>query len=154
MNITQMTAVILSDIPWQRRYAEIGNAVKTVLDTQIDRDGEIGTTELVERLMPLELCRGEQIEARNELFTILMKLAKHDLAPYCHKGEPKAKKRFGKTVAPWIWHASREPADPRDTLLATIRAAIEAHDIETESADELRGLVGRIYRDVCRHDAR
>jgi len=113
MNITQMTAVILSDMPWQRRYAEIGDAVKAQLDAwaaEHGQDWEASTTELVEAIMPLARCRGEQIEARSELFVILMKLAKNSLAPYCHKSsEPLKKKRFGKTVYPWIWHASREP---------------------------------------------
>jgi hypothetical protein len=35
-------------------------------------------------------------------------------------------------------------------LLATIKLAIEAHDIEHETAADLRGLIERIYRDVCR----
>jgi hypothetical protein len=110
MNVTQMTALIRADMPWQRRYAEIGAAVKDGLDSGRFTDHEIGTNDLVEQLMPLAICRGEQIEARSELFTILMKLAKNDLAAYCHKGEAKAKRRFGKEVKPWIWHASREPA--------------------------------------------
>lgn len=34
-------------------------------------------------------------------------------------------------------------------LLVVIKGGIEAHDIEHEDVAALRGLLGRIYRDVC-----
>jgi hypothetical protein len=36
------------------------------------------------------------------------------------------------------------------TCLLSIKQAIEAHDLEAEQAPALRGLLGRIYRDVSR----
>ncbi len=35
-----------------------------------------------------------------------------------------------------------------ELLLRTIKASLAQHDIEKESAQELRGLIGRIQRDV------
>jgi hypothetical protein len=140
MNVTQMTALIRSDMPWQRRYGEIASVVKQKLDYWLSgRDAEVSTNEVVESLMPLAICRGEQIEARSELFTILMKLAKHDLANYCHKGEPKAKKRFGKVVAPWIWHANRAPAKLDLAPLAQVLRE-HAHAVHTDGTPSQVGL--------------
>ena len=107
MNTTQWTALITSDMPGRKRYGEIERVVKECLDGAAVVC-EFSTKDVVEQLMPIAICRGEQIEARNELFTILMKLAKNGLADYCHKGDA-AKKRFGKSVLPWIWHSNRKP---------------------------------------------
>lgn len=108
MNVTQWTALIRSDMPWQKRNAEIARVVKEYLDA-LQPNEVRDTRTLVESLMPIAICRGEQIEARNYLFTILMKLAKgHELVDYSHKSD-ETKKRFGRQVFPWVWHANRKP---------------------------------------------
>jgi hypothetical protein len=97
-------------MPWKQRYGEVANLVKAYLGgpTSTMAGKEFTSAELVEALMPIDRCRGEQITARNELFTILGKLAKYDLADYCHKSD-KPSKAFGKTIYPWVWHANRKP---------------------------------------------
>ena len=108
MTPTQWTALITADIPWQTKYADIGREVRSRLDNLTPSGRELTSKELVELLMPLHMCRGEQIEARNDLFKILFKLAKFNLAHNCHKGDTPVKV-FGGKQLPWIWHASREP---------------------------------------------
>ena len=78
MNTTQWTALITSDMPGRKRYGEIERVVKECLDGAAVVC-EFSTKDVVEQLMPIAICRGEQIEARNELFTILMKLAEREV---------------------------------------------------------------------------
>ncbi len=115
MNVTQWTALIRSDMPWQKRNVEIARVVKEHLDATDHMDNcalgeELSSKELVEQLMPVVLCRGEQIEARNDLFRLLFKLAKNELRDYCHKSDEEKKMRYGK-IQPWVWHANRKPVD-------------------------------------------
>lgn len=116
LSTTQWTALLTSDLHWKQRYPEIARVVREYL-SQADmmkealKPGAViaangmqySTTGLVDAIMPLAMCRGEAITARNQLFKLLMKLAKNELKDCARRGEEKRGK-FGK-IHPIFWHA-------------------------------------------------
>lgn len=95
-------------VPWEPAYAVVEREAKAFLAASVLADSDIGTAELVERLYPMNLARGEDgVFARNRIFKALDALTKHGLRDYCHKGEPRLNKAK-KMARPWLWHGPRE----------------------------------------------
>lgn len=101
----QWTVLLRSDLHWKQRYPEIAARVREFLAAiHHDHPGaELSTTGLVEVLMPLAMCRGEAITARNQLFKVLMTLSKNELSDCARRGDEK-KGKFG-VIRPIYWHA-------------------------------------------------
>ena len=97
---TQWTALLKADIPWRKRNEEIARAIRGVLT---HTEGEISTTALLEKLMPVAFCRGVEITARNDFAKWMMRTADTLLKDCIRRGEEERGK-FGK-IRRIHWHA-------------------------------------------------
>lgn len=137
---TQWTQWLAPAVPWQEAYSYVGAAARGLLDRPIADAPRTSytTTELVEELFPRVLARGDGITARQRIFKALKALEKHELAPYCSKGEPRNLPRLKTLITPTIWHA-RDEVDENFQLRLKIGAAIDQFEgkLHSEKIDAI-----------------
>lgn len=113
MTPAQWAEALRPAVPWQAAYKVVAEVTRALLAAEPGGDHYLTTSDLVERLFPEHLARGEGITARRRMFSALAALAKHDLADCATRGPARKMKHLGKMVHPWHWHRPVEkPAEP------------------------------------------
>ena len=103
----EWNAALAPDVPWRDAYATVAREARQFLvHTPFEN---LSTTELVDKLYPEALARGEGITVRKRIFKALGILAKRDLADCATRGAERRVKFNPKPIRPWIWHSPAEP---------------------------------------------
>jgi len=101
---------------WRHCYPLVHDAAKRYLDAEgINPDNGLSMTELVERLYPEKLARGDMILRRQKMFKALRAAYENGFMPgYVHPGP--AKRYRGTNTNPPMWHAYDADAAARTTV--------------------------------------
>lgn len=99
------------------------------------------TPELVERLYPAQMARGEGLTARKRLYTLLLELADKELGRYATRGEPEEHPLYkGKMIRRWTWHAPR----PDENSLEYWRTRAQKAEAALALAMELQKEINQV----------
>lgn len=92
---------LAAHVPWKKAYAFVERETRGwLIDYAIGRE-PLSTDQLVEKLYPEKLARGDGILARQRIYKALAALATRELADCARRGE--TFKRFGKERKRWTW---------------------------------------------------
>lgn len=109
MTPNEWNAALAADRSWPLVYSTVEAEARRFLIARNATRGEGGmlsTSDLVERLFPAALARGEGVTTRLRLFKSVIHLAKHSMADCCMRdSEPKKKLYMGHKIYGWLWHA-------------------------------------------------
>lgn len=94
---------VLSNRGWREFYPIVHDHATQEL-AKLQPGAEISMTELIERLFPSSLARGNGITARQKMFDAMIAAVKKDLLQGYHHPGP-ARRYMGKNVHPHVWHA-------------------------------------------------